>query len=355
MSEPRKHLSPIGVVADYFDDFIESNEKFFDDKANLNWHAALDSTAPVSERLTSGAAWALWKKAGDLHGHIGGFSEGFVDAIFRGGDSLVERNAAGIGKEFLRKLNIISLVELGPLVSELALITQEAGTMTCTFVSTVNAINRTGRGFLKGTQRLFIGLADLCKAAGVDVEFLKEVGTNFSPDNLPSFAPTIQNLIEGLNKLKIAFTQIPLPTTQALGVVEDIVKANPKGVLVIPFEFGKLTFAPSGELVGEFAHCVNAQLVEGAVVFMDTDGQILKGVTALAEKFPNPILSTGPILFFKNAKLLQASQSLLFNIFFPVVMGPGRENVSRWVSGFVGRPQTNATVSRRPSGARWSQ
>lgn len=327
MSGPEQHLTAWGYVADFFDEIFEGNEKFLADQIRLTEEAARDRSKSTAARAIYGVANSyLWTGA-VVHGVLGRFSQSYVD-ILRLGDSVKERSWAGVGKDALRLLNVIPMA--GSAVSRLskfALITQGAGEATCTWVSSANAIRRAG-------QRLFVGLEELARAGGMDLEFLKEIGTVNN-----------QRLVQALNKLGIVFKEIPRPAVyieDGIKVVEEMAKANPNGVLVVNLRYGA-TVIEAGEAVGAQGHSVCAQYIRGVgVVFTDTDKTVYRGVGELAKHYPNVNIGKMPTIFIPNATILRVANSPLLNLFLPVV--PITKAATGAPDGTAEPPRTNGPL-----------
>jgi hypothetical protein len=308
MSDSPQHFTIAGRWADGFDEIFEGNEKFFADLILKFQDEARDKSRPWYQRTINGTVEMYLWNAAILHGVVGRLSQGYVD-ILRLGDSLTERSWAGVGKDVLRLLNVVPLVGLASRLSRLLLVVQEANTMTCTWVSTANALARTG-------QKLFVDLEALAKVTGADLKWIARVGTDLKAMDEPLFRT---GLLQGLQKLGVEY--------KVLGPFSDfeaLVKANPRGMMIVNII--------ADSKAGTFAHSLLAEARGGRVLFFDTDSKIYYGVSELQKVYTNlrPHTTMLPVFLPNTAfinvvrtvapdALLQLSHSPMVNVFLPVV------------------------------------
>lgn len=351
----RKHLFLWGKIPDEIDDAHKKAETIFQSLINKSIQQSKTSTGyfkaawndSSQSRIVNvlrgygssyaGSAYIAGALAGNTANSIAKLSFGTPNFdLLRLGDSLLNPSAENIVKDVLRALNLLPLVgRVGVAVKEVMLVTQEAGKMTCVLVSLNNALVKTGR--------IFVNVFEVARARGLLKTIAKD-GTS----------------LENVIKLKTALTEMgaaieeiqkPLERLEAgIEVLEDIAKENPKGVLVIPIECGRI-------LAGgrrEFGHAITGQFIPGkGIVFTDTNGQVLKGVAELRRQFPpNLIISEGyPILFLKNTWLVQTFKSPILNIWFPAAnWGLTQQQSLSDKHSFIGPPRGTAVADREPLG-----
>lgn len=288
MTESQQHFNVIGgYLADGFDEIFDGNEKFFADLIRQTEDAYRDKTRPTYQRVINGAAngW-LWGAA-VTHGIVGRFSQGYVDTL-RFGDSLVERSWAGVGKDLLRLLNIIPLAgAAASRFSRFLMVVQVAENLDCAWVSTANALTRTG-------QKFFLPVEELARVAGVDINWMREIGTN----------PTVfrTQLLPALDRLRVGYRVLGQGSD-----LESLVKANPRGTLVVSIEY------QGGR------HVLLAEARGGGAVFFDTDNKVFNGVRELEAAYPQVHPGDIAPVFIPNAAYINVARSPLLNLFFPVV------------------------------------
>lgn len=214
------------------------------------------------------------------------FGQTFVDML-RLGNGLKQGGWRGIGADSLRLLNIAGVG--GATISRLGrvlVVSQQAGTLTCTWVTTVNALRRTG-------QRFFGSLDELARAAGVDLAVIARQGTT---------AQGLRDLIATLQRMKIPINELTAPASRVVDTIIDLLKARGSGALAFGIEYQS-----GGRTLFHRLFATYSRL--GGVTITDTTGTVYRSFEALRNTYSGAQLSAMPLYFLKNAALISVAET----------------------------------------------
>lgn len=196
------------------------------------------------------------------------FGQSFVD-LLRFGNGVKDGGLRGYGKDALR---LISIGGIGGAaitrLSRILAVNQAAGTMTCSWVTAVNAMKMTG-------QRFFVTLDELAKAAGVSLPAISATGSG---------ANELRALIAAFKQMGIPVRNV-LPASSDIESLVPLVRNNSGSVVGFAINYVSKT----GEIVGHqlFAVCKGT-----SVMIMDTAGEVYNGVAALKKVYSATTLAT---------------------------------------------------------------
>ena len=113
------------------------------------------------------------------------FGQSFTD-LLRLGNGVASGGAKGVLNDGLRLISIsgVAGAAVGRL-SRVLVVRQAAGTMTCSWITTTNALRRTG-------QRFFTSLEELAKTAGVSLPAISRYGSG--PNELTALVGALRRL-----------------------------------------------------------------------------------------------------------------------------------------------------------------
>jgi len=212
----------------------------------------------------------------------------FVDTL-RLGNGVASGTLTGVAVDGLRLLNVTGVGgALFQRISRILVVAQRGGNL-CSWISAVNAVRRSG-------QRFFVSLADLAKAAGVDLRIIDVTGT--------CVADFIK-MEQGLGKLGVPF--IALRNTSALGEIAAILKNYPKSVLVFAVRYGTKV---NGQEV-EAGHQLLATYSKSAgLLIKDTTGAVYRSIEELAKAYTGARLFREYSFVIPNAAAMNVAGDL---------------------------------------------
>jgi len=257
-----ENVTFFGDYADDFDDQLSQAERFLDAYVEKEKYS-------TRSMLTASSIVAFMR-----------FGQSFVD-LLRIGNGLDKGGWRGVGADALRLITIAGVAGAGiGRLSKILAVTQAEGTVTCTWISTANALQRTG-------QRFFVSVKELMKLAGVDADAINAAG-----------GTTVQyfsRLVAALQKASIPVEEIK-PASSAVGVIEDILASRPSGVMVFAVEY---------EVQGvRAAHQLMATLGDAGLTIIDTNGKIFRTIQGFSKVYENAKLINGMMFYIKNAALI---------------------------------------------------
>ena len=166
------------------------------------------------------------------------------------------------------------------------MLTQQAGTYTCTWVTTANALRQTG-------QRFFVSIEQLAQVAGVDLSAIATSGG--------TTVEQISKLLQGLRNTGVAIEAVNAPSSEVSALV-DLLNARSGGALAFAIEYqsggrtlGHQMFATYGTLSG--------------LSITDTTGQLIRSLKALGNAYPNASLIPGSLFFLRNTAIIGGAQN----------------------------------------------
>jgi hypothetical protein len=347
MSEPNKHITPLGEIPDAIDEALHEAEKL--EQKLINQAAKHYKEAYNQSKAGNHFDAAKEYVAGNLSllgsigtsvgkGHLKGVLQLEAFDMLRIGDSL--RNPTGweIVKDVLRLLNVIPVIgEVRGILKEGLIVTQKPALKNCVFVAINNAGAETEQALRAG--KAFFSMERVAEGAELDLAKIARSGTT---------AAEFAEIRAYLAKTGAAITELRPPLAyleEGVEVVEEMARANPNGTLVI-------SVRETGKSIG---HTMTAQFVRGkGTLFNDNYGNVFEGAAALVRKYGSLGLrdpGQWPTLFFKNTWLVPVFKSSLFNIFFPsVYWGTRLGERTLPKQAFAGPPRGNAVVDRGPLG-----
>ncbi|MBI3466982.1 MAG: hypothetical protein HY000_28540 [Planctomycetes bacterium] len=302
------------------DELVEKRAKFLADLQHRLEDVLRDSNRSLFTRTMSHyAAGAVLGSRWLDHG-ISNYFKTTATNTLRLGDSLLhparvgdpasraESNAAAF-EDLMRVLNILPIFEIGTGMASAAQasrsarvlqVLQRGSTMECTPVAIAKASMQTGHVYL-------MDVPQFAKESGVALQDMRTLGTD---------AERWGYYLDALRKMKVPYQEV-MPTSTQLTFLEDLVKAHPRGTLVIHIE------------TQQAAHTLIAQTGrEGKVIFFDTTNHVYTGVQELARAYPGYTVSRAadfkclfvPNTMYVNIENVAASaHGLLVNLFFPLV------------------------------------
>lgn len=260
----------LGDVADDFDEQVEESQ------------AELDSWVARSGYSTGSMAVASTAIA------FIRFGQTFVDTL-RLGNGVASGTLTGVAVDGLRLLNVTGVGgAVFQRVSRLLVVTQQGGNL-CSWISTVNAVRRSG-------QRFFISMADLAKSAGVDLRVIDVAGTSVAD---------FVKMEQGLGKLGIPF--IALRHSPSLGEIGSILKSYPKSVLVFAVKY--MTKVDGREV--EVGHQLIATYSKSAgLLIKDTTGAVYRSIADLVKVYDRAQLFRGCSFVIPNSAAMNSAGEL---------------------------------------------
>jgi hypothetical protein len=366
---PVAHLSPLGVLPDWVDKLSELSKGVQDKLAKQAREDALQAFRQAKagqyfEAVNSGYLFGFHSLSSLAVGFATNFTKVVLQTdtwdLFRLGDSYFKPTAGEVGKDVLRLINVLPILCEGGAtgrtvakgasqvrlptgetlpaargaLSEVEHILAVAQDGTCFWVSAAEALKLTGHA--QRAKGVFITLYKLLALAGVDLEVLLKFGTTFDSAAAKG-VPHANDLYRVLNALKITFYEIQ-PRSIMASALEQAVRENPKGVLLLSFEY-------SGKL-SQQGHTIIGYLSQGKVIFHDPQiGRTYVGLAALLVDHPTAIASY-PLIFIPNATAVRGANSVIGSVVFallPIGIGGGEA-----VKGVLSTPKANGTVDRGP-------
>jgi hypothetical protein len=215
------------------------------------------------------------------------FGQTFVDML-RLGNGLRQGGWRGIGTDTIRLVNVAGVA--GATVSRLSrilVLTQQAGTYTCTWITTANALRRTG-------QRFFASIEQLAGASGVDLAAIaKSGGTTIKQ---------IKDLIDALKKMGVAIDPVKTASLKVDSLV-DLLNARPSGALA----FG-IKYESGGRALGHQLFATYGRI--GGLTITDTSGTLYRSVAALSKAYPNATIVSESCFFLRNTAIVSGAENV---------------------------------------------
>jgi hypothetical protein len=212
------------------------------------------------------------------------FSATFVD-ILRLGNGLRDGGFRGVGTDAIRLLTVAGAA--GSAVSRLTrilVVEQAAGTFTCTWITTVNALGRTG-------QRFFASIEQLAQAAGVDLKLIAAArGTPLS---------AFKALIDAVRKVGVVVEDVK-PSSQQVESIVDLMNARANGALAFAIEYTSGAGKAGHQLFATYSKICGLAIT-------DTTGVVYRSFGALLKAYPNARLYTEYMFFLKNAAIIDGA------------------------------------------------
>lgn len=262
-----ENVTFLGGFADDFDSQLKQAENILNDYVESHRYS-------VGSMLVASTTIAFMR-----------FGQSFAD-LLRIGNGLYHGGWGGVAQDGLR---IITIVGIGGAVvgrvSQILAVTQQAGTVTCTWVTTANSLRRTG-------QRFFVAIEDLAKASGVDLEAVAKAGGTTTKQ--------VKSLIEALKKMNVPVEELSTNASK-VEVVQDLLKARGSGVIAFGVEYGE-----KGSRLGH--HLMATRTLLGDLAITDTNGVVFRSVEAFAKVYKDAIIFPGSLFFIKNAALISGAQ-----------------------------------------------
>jgi hypothetical protein len=261
------NLTWFGDKADQHDALVRDTERILDrwvERSNFSQTSMLGASTIIAF-MRFGQSFTDLMRLGN------GIASGGVKGALHDGLRLV--SIAGIGGAAVSRL------------SRVAVLKQAAGTQTCTWVTTANALRRTG-------QRFFASLEDLAKAAGVSLPKITAQGSTVAE---------IRALIDALRKMSVAVKEVT-PANSTLQEVVNIARANKNGVFAFSIKYGEQGSSYAHRLYATFSNSAGLTIV-------DTTQQVYRDVAALAKAYPGAALSSMPQFIIENASLIVAAET----------------------------------------------
>ncbi len=257
----------LGDVADGFDRELDQAEKGLDE-----W---VESSRYSKTSMASASTAIAFMR----------FGQTFVD-VLRIGNGLREGTFRGVGSDAMRLLTVVGIAGAGiSRLSRVLVVTQQAETFNCSWITAVNAARRVG-------QRFFGSLDEFAKAAGVDLAALAETGG--------TDAAQFAKLVEGMKKIGLAVEEVR-PPSDSVEAIADVLKARPSGALgfAIKYESG-------GRTLGHQLFATYSK-TDGLVI-TDTTATIFRGAKVLSKVYKDAKLLPSHMFFLKNAAILELAQ-----------------------------------------------
>jgi hypothetical protein len=213
------------------------------------------------------------------------FGQSFVD-VLRIGNGVRRGGWKGIAGDSLRILTVAGVA--GATISRLSrvlAVTQQAGTYTCTWISTANALRRTG-------QRFFVSLDELATSAGVDLAAVAKAGG--------TTAQQCERLVEALRKMGLAVEKVT-PTSSNIESIAELLKARGNSALAFAVEYGNEGARAGHQLFATFSR-------SAGLVIIDTTGKIYRGAQAFSQVYKNARLFQSHMFFIDNAAIIAGAE-----------------------------------------------
>jgi len=395
MSESDKNATPLGKIPDWIDERHKDAENERDSlikqaiakyrEAGSELKAAWNAPTVQSK---AGHVFSAWKSGTVGHAElIGGTAVQAVSAwakmtlqtdsfdVLRLGNSLKNPTGWEIAQDLLRVANLVPVVcELGsagrtlaaakfrvpsavkgPNIGNATRTMAEAKTVSevlqvgqgnnCFWVSALEALRRSGQTFL-------LSLEGLCAAAGADMAEIREFGTtttHFTHGEGVHYS----KFVDLMRRMNVAVTETR-PRFDSLHAWEEVMRANPKGVYILMYEYGEIREI-NGRQLGEFGHTLIGQMVDGQVLLHDAQaGLTFRGVAELMAHDRNAFTTARtPMLFIPYATTItsgSAGSTLTKAIFFlclPIFVAGAVTGEPRALNG---PPRGNAAVEPAPLG-----
>lgn len=214
------------------------------------------------------------------------FGQTFVD-VLRLGNGLKEGGGRGIGSDSMRLLTGAGVA--GAAVSRLSrilVLTQQAGTYSCTWITTANALRQTG-------QRFFVSIAQLAQIAGVDLGAVAKSGGRTIQQ--------IKKLIEGLKKMGVAVEAVEAHSPEVNNLM-DLLNARSSGALAFAIEYES-----GGRMFGHQMLATYSRL--GGLTITDTTGRLIRSLGALHDAYPNAHIISESLFFLRNTAIIGGAQN----------------------------------------------
>lgn len=255
---------------------------------------------------------------------FGKFAQTFVDSG-RFLNGIAEGTWRGVGKDALRLLNVVPL-PIGKLagITRILEVEQQAGTMSCSIITSINALRRTG-------QRFFVSTSSLAQATGKSWPKIVQDGVEVAEYG---------KIIDELRAMGISATR-SIQTASTLQDIEALVRAKPPGVTMWAMYYWD---AKSAKWAG---HVIYSTMSKGAVIYQDTNKAFYTSANAVAKAFPYVQVAAGaPITYIPNATLIESSilsaplvagADAIADIFLPVAPVPANSPAAK---GETGPPTT---------------
>lgn len=265
----RGNVTIFGDIADDYDALVLSNEKLLDGFVEQNGYS-------LGSMVFASSALALMK-----------FAKVFVDVGRLGNGVFVEGGWKGAGQDALRALNLAG--GAGAALSrggKLLRMTQVGN--SCAWTAQANALTLAG-------QKYFVTARQLAAQAGVTAQQWKSILL------LGRGADDYAKMLGLLTKLKIPHQTLTAAGNSLSGAL-NAVRAAPAGVVTFSIRFGP-GGAQGHRLYATFSRT-------GGLVIRDPNFRmtVYRSLADLQKAFgPNVSLSTSPMIFIKDAVLMQAA------------------------------------------------
>jgi hypothetical protein len=214
--------------------------------------------------------------------------QSFVDTLRLGNG--VRDGGWGYARDGLRLLNVIG--GAGAIVGRVArtlAVTQAPGTYTCSWITHVNVLRRTG-------QKFFMSVRDLMRPIGTSETFVNRAGGTHA-ELYRDMLAVIRRLVPGLREFR------PTSPTRSLQEVVNLAQSNRRGVFTLSFEYE--------ESLADFGHTLfGTYSREAGMVFTDTNGRVFYGLNALLAEYRGAMLARNfPITFIPDSALITVARA----------------------------------------------
>jgi len=256
----------LGDVADDFDMQVERSQAMLD--------AWVEESGYSTGTMAAASSLIAFMRIG----------QSFVDTL-KLGNGVASGTLKGVAIDGLRLLNVTGVGgAVFSRLSRILVVTQTGGNL-CSWISTVNAIRRSG-------QRFFVTLADLAGQAGVDLRAVNAAGGTAIAD--------FMKLQQALGKMGIP--SITLRSSPALGEIGSILRSYPKSVLVFAVKYVSRGNPAGHQLIATFSK-------SAGLVIKDTTGAVYRSIDALQKAYPLAQMFRDYSFVIPNSAMMNAAGS----------------------------------------------